>query len=756
MATTLTVNGTGYNQSQRKANSLLVDAWGWSLDSGYWLEFHEYQAKQTPRFTGPVAVSLNDGSLRFTGDIVSVEPGWIDDGRTWSYRCEGFEYRASQIAVTNSADGTGLIRYNLTLDDDDYVAANAGKSVGDILSAVFTAHSSALSAIGITTDATTASQFAARTLVPSDPVSIYGERFWPAITGFLARWDRNQRLIVLPSGLVRLIDVTGGSAHTLTAGTDPIDPPLFRRDWRHCGTRVQARGRGKIYPGYVSFVKTSLSKSWSGTDRTNWKWSDFAKPQGGYDSGTVNSVLSATSVRVTSSDTALALASNYWSTIQAWVYLTKSSGTGLTYTESRPITASTSFSAGGTCDLTLGYALDNAGASAYDSYVIIGKLGTGAASGLNNVYRLLDITDPGGQIANHLVRRFPVDVPFLSFNNASTVLTSVPMCQIIRNGVAYNATFKILPATGQVLFDRPYVEGLNSQAVLDVGGTGVVEPDDVYMLLAYSRGALTATYPPDSGGPVYSGTAYTAAGLQRTRPVDVDSYAYEGNTTLMVSFAQMIQESIRDTVIEGTVSYKGAYTTVYDPTGGHKLNIAGNGYTTGDESINIPVRAVTVRYQNEPSGVLYTTDMQCSTRRDPRTGESFFQSLSQLGSGRVVSSFNGFGLGQPSFDAMRAAAADQAASNSPVQAIIPPTSSADSGIDPNYGREGGSGIYRGRRKRRGLRPDKSPRRGAGGDDGGFTGQGGGGGFGDDYGAESFNDGGPSDMGGYGTGGLGGG
>jgi hypothetical protein len=54
---------------------------------------------------------------------------------------------------------------------------------------------------------------------------------------------------------------------------------------------------------------------------------------------------------------------------------------------------------------------------------------------------------------------------------------------------------------------------------------------------------------------------------------------------------------------------------------------------TGDESLNIPVRAVTVQYQTGGGGLLVRTTMRCSTRRDPRTDEGFFQHLSVLGSG---------------------------------------------------------------------------------------------------------------------------
>src|SRR5436305_11415267 len=110
----LTVNGTAYNQSARKANSLLVDGWCWDVDGDFSLDFHEYSAGPQPKFNSPFAVSLADpgGNLRFTGDIVGVYPTWTDTGRSWGYRCLGFKYRANQVPVT-AIDGSGTIVYNL-------------------------------------------------------------------------------------------------------------------------------------------------------------------------------------------------------------------------------------------------------------------------------------------------------------------------------------------------------------------------------------------------------------------------------------------------------------------------------------------------------------------------------------------------------------------------------------------------------------------------------------------------------------------
>jgi hypothetical protein len=664
----LTVNGTSYNQLGRKTHGLCVDVWGWDVDSDYFLEFHEVIGRPQPFFTGPFSVTLQDfqpgpgANLRFTGDIVTVQPSWGVMGRTWGYSCQGFKYRANQFPVV-AIDGSTLQKYNLPASDDDYIASLSGQSIGQIIAAELTRNAASLTAAGITTDATTTSQLAALSLVPSDPVMVQGERFWSALEQQLQRWLRNARLIILPSGLVRVVDVTTGAAHSLTLGSDPVDPPLFSRSWQHCAPRTKVIGRGNVAPGYLSMGLGTITKSWSAADETAWKLSDFESPHGGTDSGTVTSVGGPVTVTVKSADASLALPVNYWNGLQAWVHLRKNTGTGITYQESRPIAASTALTAGGTYTLTLGYALDNSAAGAWDHYQIVGTLGTAAIDPRNNVYRLMNVNDPGGLVKNHLVKAFPVDVPWTYLNNAASIMVRTPQVAIMKGGSGRPYTFRVLPSTGQILFDFPYVKLFNSDTVLAAGGAGVVQPDDIIFLLAYSRGGLSVAFPADVAGvPQYNGTSYSA-GLVRTGYVSVDSFAYQGNTALVGNLAQMVNVSTRDTVIEGVVRYKGAYPTVYDPSGGHLLNIAAVSYTTGDESLAIPVRSLAVRYQPDGgTGLIYQVEMKCSTKREPRTGDDFYTHLSVLGSGQGPlgaagalggGGWNPFGVATPSFGEMR-------------------------------------------------------------------------------------------------------
>jgi hypothetical protein len=654
VASVLTVNGTAYAQPARHVHGLILDAWGWDVDSDFWAEFHEVAGGPQPQFNGPLPCSITMGSggsppLVFSGEIVDCQPGLTADGRTWGYRALGLKYAANWIPVT-AVDGSGLIRFNVSPTDIfNYSASMAGQSVGQILAYCLTLHSTVLAAAGITTDSTTASQLAALTLVPNSEVDVRGERLWQPLEAVCQQWARNIRLVILPSGLVRVIDITTGTAESFTVGTDDIDIPLLRYNWTNCATRVVVRGQGLIEPGYVetAIVNSvqSLTPAWNNTEQNNWNLQAFTNPSGATDNGSCT-VASATTINCTSVNGSLSLATNYWDTVQGWIYVSYSLGTGLTFTESRAITASTSTSTG-VYTVTVNYAFTNTN---YDSYKIIGTAVPLSAGGLSLVWRLYNVTDPGSQIADHLVRMFPTQVPFEIPGQAASALTSAPTCQIQyqTNGGLGSVTegtyapFQVLPATGQILFTQPVVMVNNSSAQLATGGSSVTAPSNIIALLPYSRGALEAIYPPNSGGsPVYAGTAYSVNGLQRTQYVDVPSWTYYGDVSVLNSLAQMLWQAVSNTIIEGTISFKGLNTTMAGPTGGatpgYVLNIHGNGYTTGLETAAVPVRAQTVRYVTDgASGLIYSTEYRVSSRHDPRTGESFYDHLHTLGTGAFV------------------------------------------------------------------------------------------------------------------------
>ena len=313
----------------------------------------------------------------------------------------------------------------------------------------------------------------------------------------------------------------------------------------------------------------------------------------------------------------------------------------------------TSLTAGGTYTLTLAYPLANSSSGAYTSYQIIGTNVPLSSSGLADVWRLYNVTDPARGSRRISCDRSRSRCHSWWRNGTSALLTNYPMMMVTYSGSGTTPPFTVDPVNGQILFVRPVVELGNSPTVLATGGSGVAVPDSIYGMLAYSRGAMTTVYPPDSSGPVYSGTAYTVGGLERTQVCDVDNWTYQGNASVVNGLAQMIQTSTRDTVIDATVDYKGWWTTPIDPSGGHLLNFAGNGYTTGDESLNISLRGYTVRYHTDGGdGLIYSTHLRVSSRKDMRTAESQYTHLSALGSGSMFSlASSGFQSFAPSIGA---------------------------------------------------------------------------------------------------------
>ena len=70
-----------------------------------------------------------------------------------TYQCHGLESRANRFPHTDSNTGVDSSAYNLALDNQqsDYIAARAGRTVGEILADVLTmdANAAALDAAGI-------------------------------------------------------------------------------------------------------------------------------------------------------------------------------------------------------------------------------------------------------------------------------------------------------------------------------------------------------------------------------------------------------------------------------------------------------------------------------------------------------------------------------------------------------------------------------------------------------------------------------
>ncbi len=631
MAGVLTVDGVAYDQASRAAGNLLVDGFGWGLDSDSWLEFHEHHAGPQPRFKGDLDVSYvdKDGTLRFTGTLTSARPSRGADGTQHAYRCQGFRYRLD-LEPFRGRDGTASAEYCLTPLDLGYVPALAGKSIGWILADLLDVNAAALAARGVTRDATTADQLAALTFVPPNPLRLAGERLGSTLADLLQSNLPGKRLWFTVDGALRIADVNEGASITLTQGVDPIEPTTWSRSWSDSASRVVVLGGPDVDGFHALQSAGALTPAWTAPQEDDWTWAAFEAPGDATDTGTVVSIDGPQQITV-SSDRAWALV-NYWSDRQARVYLTSTSATGLSYTESRPVTASAVKAAGGSATLTLAFPLSNSAAGAYDSFALVGTVAP-IGGGLSNVHRLFAVTTPGGWVESHLVPSFPVPFAFFWLGQSAVELTSSPSAMLFGPSSGITANFTIDPSNGTILFDRPVVERFNEKTALDAGGSGLVKPD-VLALVAYSRGPLAVAYPPDvDGAPVHSGGANAWAGIERTRYVTLPGWTYAGNSGLAANLAQLIHESISDVTIEGDVSYYGAWTDVWTRGDGFRLSIASNLGTTGDEATAAPVRSVDVRIVTDGGGLLYATRARVSNRRDVRTATAAYEHLSTLGSG---------------------------------------------------------------------------------------------------------------------------
>jgi hypothetical protein len=616
MAVTLTINGVAKVEADRAAGRFRCDTLGWELESGYTVAFSEYGGRMVPQFAPESTVSLAIGGVTyFTGSIVSSHRTFAGTGWTHAYQCKGLEWRADQIPYT-AGDGTGSSTWNRKQDDPDYNGSLAGKTIGDILKAVFDLHASALTGQGIGTY--TLAELTALSIVPPDPVTIGGARLWTTLRQFVQEWARNHSLWILPDGSIHLLDSRAFSGLTLTLETDLIDPPGWSRSTEDCATRVVIRGAANVQPAYCSLKDGTLTEGFTAGDKTAWNWAKFAKPANSAASGT-STVLTSTTVQVTSSDASRTWAINYWSGIQGHAYLINTAATGVDMFEERTITSNTALTAGGTSVLTLDRPL---------AYATYGKFRIQALAGVDNkVWRKYNLP---ANLNGRIVPRSAIPYPF-SNSAGSVTLTNYPLYTLAwsSSGTDANPYTWIWPAqldiaNNCIWFIQPTVKSFGNQADLDTGGftahtatNGV--PDDVQAFLFYSTGALTATAPASS----YEGTAFTADAISRTRYIDVPSWTYAGDLTNMTALAQMYLDSMKDTLYEGSVAYHGTLTSALVP--GKALSVAAPGgasWASGMASMAAPIRGVTLNFTPEGDGPM--TELHYSTRRQPATGDRMY------------------------------------------------------------------------------------------------------------------------------------
>lgn len=325
---------------------------------------------------------------------------------------------------------------------------------------------------------------------------------------------------------------------------------------------------------------------------------------------------STTSVVVTPADDKVSWTSNYWDQTDSGhhglLVVRSDVITGYTQTYASRVVANTALSAGGTSTLTLDLPLP---ATSYTSYQLYGTSG-----GSSVVWRRYKVTDP--DTAARLANYFPYPVAYRNAAGTSATLVSTPVGTVFYSPTG-NPPYRqsgvgvtVDPTSGTILTSRP------TALVFSADGVTVVPPTDVQVFLPVHTGALETVYPVDiSGSPQYTGTAYSALGIERTKTITVPSWRDLSNATNMALMAQEYLDSVKDVVYEGSVTYHGLLSAAL--TIGHQLNIDAYSYSTGWESINLPVVAVDLEYLERGGATHYQTTLSFTNRRAPFSGARF-------------------------------------------------------------------------------------------------------------------------------------
>lgn len=609
MASVLKIDGATVD---RGPNRVVLDRLALSLESYDVLEFSQVATVLPGSYTAAKSVVLEvDGVVRFRGVLASSHYQGVGSGAIRvGYRAFGLEWSANRIPVTGG-DGTGSLAYNLPRDDDDHIPSLAGRSVGWILADVLDRHAAELAAIGVT--GYEPADLAALLVVPPDPVHLSGG-LWGMIGALLTQWCNKYAAWIEPStGTVRIRSrLDGLTPLTLTLDADPITVESLSRDHSECATRLVLRGGPDVQAAYLTFADETLAKGWTGPQEADWTWADYIRPKDSADVGAISAV-GSTTLTIASDDAARAWPANFWSGVVAEVVCYDPVAVGITFGESRRIVSNTAMTAGGTSTLTLDAPLNNSG---YTRYSIRGLYSDAA-----KVWRKLEVVPP--YVRDRLVKRFSHAVPWSPVDGATVNTTSAQAGVCFAPGCAqpwneWPVTLEVDPTSGSLWFHEPLVKPFSSMASLEAGTPDGV-PCEVKVLVPYSRGAMTYTLP-ETG---FEGTAHAVDGLERTAYREYPRWLDYRDRASYELLAREVLDTLKDTVVEGSLTYHGKLSAVL--TKGVALSLAGAGYATGFEAANATVRQVVLDYAPDGgSASEWTTRLSFSSRMKPFSGDRLY------------------------------------------------------------------------------------------------------------------------------------
>jgi hypothetical protein len=337
--------------------------------------------------------------------------------------------------------------------------------------------------------------------------------------------------------------------------------------------------------------------------------------------------ISTTTIRVTSDEPTRTWATNFWDQTDAGkhgvIFLRSSVDGTIAQLCNRRIIANTSLSPGGTSDITPDRALD---ITTFDSYSI-----RGLTVGGSIVWRKYSVTNPN--IAGGMTDEpFTYAFAFHASDGAADTLTSMKTAAILWSSSGVPPYFQspldfdIDPVAGTITFRRPVVFVNNFDTTnLRAGGADVGgQPNDIRVVVGVYKQNLKSTQPADSGGsPVYTGTSNTIEGKTDTLTVQLNDWRDPINQSQIDSWVAELLDSVKDTIVEGDISYSGLLEAALTPM--LAIGIAGwNGasFTTGWEAA-LPVLRVELKWNHQGGPLAWTTTLHLSNRRSPYTAMPF-------------------------------------------------------------------------------------------------------------------------------------
>jgi len=547
-----------------------------------------------------------------------------------------------------------------------------------------------------TLPAATVSDLAALNVIPPFRVDFAGERILQATESTIQTVHPNHWLFVVGDnagsdvvGTIRVLDQRSFSANTVTLGENPGSPetdgtygnrwlmPSLHRDTSDCYSQLIVRG-GLQTAGTVLAVKqwpgSSFTSTWApsgagsianggllpdfagwGGYTTNaaaeaaWSPSMFTtlSLQSGQDQGSIDtSTETTTTIKITSQNASLTYSADQLDQtdtgLHATVFVFSDVVTGVTQGFFARVVANTAMTAGGTSTLTLDRSLP---AVSYNSYRLIYS-----SNGGNVVWRRYKVMNANVAAAMQQYFPYPFALPFSSgglspgagsltstVSGSAATTTNGPVGVVLwsaSGSAPYNVSsigISIDPVAGTITTATP--------TSLMYGGGVVTPPSDFQVFIPIATGGLSVQYPVSG----YAGTLYSVEGIERTKTITVRSWTDSSLSTNMAAYAYELFTAASNVVVEGTIGYLGLPVNYLAP--GQAISITGSSYTTGYESVALPVASISIQFNPGPTGTAYVSTLHLSNRQT-RFGAEVFVRPSPSGaewggSGLVADAFAG-------------------------------------------------------------------------------------------------------------------